>query len=170
MKNKISITATLFGLIACGAAFADEPLKIGWDDSQTGVHYRLEQAPFVEPNGTAPAPEPVWTVTRDNIQPYAGAPRQGDEADDQLVDLGVFPTGKYVFRVFAVLTGSSLESDPSQTLRVDIKPGAPGNPRRVKIVLQSSSNLKDWKDAYVHTHIPASRDSEFFRAAISLTP
>jgi hypothetical protein len=66
---------------------------------------------------------------------------------------------------------AGLESEfPSDVLQVDPdRPGKPGKPR-IKITLQSSADLKNWKDLHVVEKDAPEGDRQFFRTGLAITP
>lgn len=111
---------------------------------------------------TSPAPSGPWTL--------AGATAAGAVPSTiNFLELKGLPNT--ILFVYATASNTAgLESDQSEILQVNPdKPGKPGKPR-IKVVLQSSTNLKDWKNAIVFTHEPKADKSEFFRALVEVAP
>jgi hypothetical protein len=79
------------------------------------------------------------------------------------------PNATFFVRAYAKnLAG--LESDPSDPLTVDPdRPGKPGKPR-IKVVLQSSTDLKTWGDFYVMEKEVPEGSRQFFRTALNVLP
>jgi len=65
--------------------------------------------------------------------------------------------------------GESLPSDELfiAAAKIDGPPSKP-KPPTVKVTVQTSMNLKDWKDTYVY-QLPVKEDEAFFRAKLTIT-
>lgn len=147
------ILTLLFALASFAAA---RDVTIEWDLNPENdiLYYRLETAANV-------------------AGPWTDAGRTGNggvPTTINFLELKGLPNTVLFVRAYAGNV-AGLESEfPSDVLQVDPdRPGKPGKPR-VKIVLQSSTNLKEWKNAIVFNHEPMGDKSEFFRALVEIAP
>ncbi len=117
-------------------------VTLAWDDEQSGVTYRIEQA--------APSTPLVWATAGADIGPKE-------------FTIKGLPPGRHLFRCFAV--AGPLESDPSTVLEVVIRPGAPGA-LRIKVALNvSRDGMKTWQT--VASYEEEADKAAFFRAEIA---
>lgn len=148
----LSLLIALFLLSSCMFTRAGETFTLAWDHDEVAhpsfpITFRLESAPV--PAGATPV---VWALVAENIP-------------TKEYTIANHPAGKFLFRCYAMAGG--LISDESDHLDVSVKPNKPGKPR-VKVVLQSSTNLKDWVEMYAYEQDAEPGESKFYRSVVSV--
>jgi hypothetical protein len=150
---KLLLSILLFALAGIASA---RDITFAWDlNPESDVtQYRVY---------TSPTNDGPWTLNGATALP-ATAPTTINELEVKgLPNLILFV---YVTAV----NQAGLESIPSDTLQVNPdRPGKPGKPR-IKVVLQSSTDMKSWTDYMVMEKDSPDGPRQFFRATLAMAP
>lgn len=156
MKLAALLLAAVLTLASCLQAPAEE-ITLAWDanpqPTQPGIdlRYRIEQ------NRPAPwADAGQWTTVATDI-------------DGTTIKLPALSAGPVSFRAFAYLKQfPAIESEPSAVLETKAELPPPTGLQKVKIALQSSTDLKEWQE--IASIEKEAGPAEFFRAQVTTLP